>query len=235
VAAPTFVSEYESFWNSNSQPKDISGVTVNNGDVLVIFGITEEAGSTTLTTPTGGGLTYTLQQSIVVSNYTAVYAWTAVASSSQTYTLSVGGSTTGWWGYNCLRFSGSAGVGASSKTNVANGAPSLGLTTTGANSAIVTANGDWQALDGTSRTPRSIGSGSYADQSYFRDINHYAIYGGYYTDAGTAGAKTVGWSAPGSQKYSIVAVEVLGSGAAAATSRSPLQSPWTRRVPLLVR
>lgn len=230
---PTLSAEYETNWGDTTSP-ETSSVTVAAGDVLAIFGVVEDSG-TGLATPTGGGLTYALQQSITIANNTAVYLWTAVSAGGQTFTLSVSetGDGTHWWGFNGLRFSGSAGVGNSAKNN-ANGAPSLSITPSAANSALVVVNGDWNAVDGASRTPRSIGTGSFTEQTYFRDASHYTVYGGFYTDSGSVAAKTVGWSAPSGQKYAVMAVEILGSSGAP-TSLPPLRSAWARRAPLLVR
>jgi fibronectin-binding autotransporter adhesin len=212
---PTFVAEYETAFNSNGTPKTTS-VTVAAGDYLVVVGMSEDA-AYTLSTPTGGGLTYTLQQSVVVTDYCTAYIWTAPAPTSQSFTLSVSMSgSSGWWGANCLRFSGGTGIGASSKTNIASGAPSLGLTTTADNSTIVCASSDWTAADGSSRTWRTVNgftpaAGGTGEATYFRDGTHYAAYAAYWPDAGTAGSKTVGVSSPSGQKYSIIAVEVLGT------------------------
>lgn len=216
---PTFVTEYGDVWNDATSPKTTS-VTVANGDGLVVVGVVSDQGAT-LATPTGGGLTYTLQQSIVVSAYCAVYVWTALSSSSQTFTLSMSraaGDNTLIWGYSALRFSSVSAIGASSKTNVSSGAPSLGLTTTGANSVVVTVNGDWNAADGTSRTWRTVNV-SATETTYFRDASAYTVYVAYYTDSGSAGAKTTGLSAPSGQKYAIISVEVQGG--AGGTTCSP--------------
>src|SRR5687768_8684690 len=112
---PTFVAEYGDVWNSTTSPKTAS-VTVANGDGLVVVGITADQNAT-LQTPTGGGLTYTLQQSVVVSLYCTVYVWTALSSSSQTFTISItrDGTTTQFWGFSALRFSSVTTIGASSK------------------------------------------------------------------------------------------------------------------------
>lgn len=209
---PTFVAEYESVWNTTAA-KSVS-VTVAAGDTLVVFGVTEDS-QYTLNTPTGGSLTYTLQQSVVVSSYTSVFIWTAPCPSSQSFTLQVTSNIPGTFGINVARFSGSSGIGASSKTNVTGSAPSLGLTTTGANSAIVAAIGDWNAIDGTSRTWRTVNgitptAGNGQELTYSRQVGLYVAYGAYWSDAGTAGSKTVGVSSPSGQAYAIVAVEVLG-------------------------
>lgn len=218
---PTFVAEYEVAHSRVAAGAKTVSVTVAAGDVLAIYGLTEDGGLYTLGTPSGGGLTYSLQQSVTVSSYCAVYVWTATAGSSQTFTLSItmsGG--TAYWGYDCLRFSGSDGVGNSSKTNVASGAPSLALTTAADNSAIVAGNGDWNAGDGSSRMWRTINSitptsGNGLETTYARDASYAAFYGAYWSDSGTAGSKTTGLSAPSGQKYAVVAVEIKGTAGGA--------------------
>lgn len=221
MAAPTFAGENESTWNSNSSPRTVS-TTVGAGDVLVVVGASED-GSTTLGTPSGGSLTYSLAQSNVISSYSTTYAWTSTAASSSTFDVSITASGGGQFGFNTLRFSGSDGIGASAKTNVASGAPSLDITTTQANSAIVVIVTDWNAGSGarTWRTVNSItpSSGNGLEVSYAATGN-YTIYAAYYSDAGSAGVKTVGLSAPTGQKYTIIAVEVLGTGSSATNANA---------------
>lgn len=215
IVAPTFIDEHElafSTLNDTGGSGNSGAISVTAGDLLVIVGSSEDA-SRTLGTPTGGGLTYTLRQSILVANYCAVYIWTAVATSTTSVTVSItvgGSSGIKAWGFNVLRFR-NASVGASAKTNVASGAPSLGLTTTRENSAVVFINSDWAAQDGASRTYRTTGVGTFTEQTYYRDPDRYATYNGYYANVGVAAAKTVGLTAPGSQKYAIAALEVQGT------------------------
>jgi hypothetical protein len=217
---PTFVAEYESSWAVTTTPKTVS-VTVAVGDVLVIVGAIAEAQSTALSTPTGGGLTYTLRQSHTTIGFCGVYLWTATAASAQTFTMSVAESgTSDVWGFTVLRFSGSDGVAASAKAQVSGGAPSVALTTANANSAVVVFSADWNAFDGTSRTWLT-GAGPLTEQTYFRDAVKYTVYGGFHADAGVAGSKTVGLSAPTGQKYSIVAVEVRGGPGPATVTLTP--------------
>lgn len=215
IVAPTFIDEHElafSTLNDTGGSGNSGAISVVAGDLLVIVGGSEDA-SRTLGTPTGGGLTYTLRQSILVANYCAVYLWTAVATSTTSVTVSITVGGSGGikaWGFNVLRFR-NASVGASSKTNVASGAPSLGLTTTRENSAVVFINSDWAAQDGASRTYRTTGVGTFTEQTYYRDPDRYATYNGFYANVGVAAAKTVGLTAPGSQKYAIAALEVQGT------------------------
>lgn len=219
---PTFVAEYETTFSESTSP-ETDAITVAVGDVLAILGVVEDS-ATTLTLPTGGSPTYTQQQNSNVASNCNVYAWTAPIATGESYSVSISDAGDGshWWGYNVLRFSGSDGVGASNKTN-STGAPSLSLTTSFDNSAIVVAVGDWNAADGTTRTWRTVNgttptAGNGFEKTYFRDPSHYTVHIGYYPDAGTAGAKTVGLSAPSGQKYAIVAVEIRGSAGAAPTS-----------------
>jgi hypothetical protein len=232
---PTFVAEYGDVWNTNTTPKTAS-TTVGVGDILAVMGASEDADADHLQTPTGGGLTYTLQNAVEVSAFTTAYGWTAPSSSSQTFTLSVSTvSGVAVWGFSALRFSGSDGVGATAKDNVSGAAPTLNITTQQDSSALVVIIGDWNAVDGASRTWQTVnGTAPSAangfETTYFRDAARYTVYVAYYPDAGLAGSKTVGLSAPGGQKYSIVAVEILGSAAtSSASTPEPLivTPPWT--------
>lgn len=231
---PTFVAEYESVWNTGTTPKTTS-VTIDQNDVFVIIGVAENS-STVVGPPTGGsGITYTHQQSVTVASNARVSAWTAIGPSTQTYTISVpSDSGTNWYGFNVFRFSGSDGVGATAKTN-STGAPSLALVTTGDNSAIACANGDFVAVDGASRTWRTINSITPAagdgEKTYFRDAVHYAAYGAYWSDVGAAGSKTTGLTAPTGQTFGIVAVEVFGT----ATPEIGIPQGVLRKVPRAFR
>lgn len=210
LTPPTFVSVASTAYNTNTTPKTLN-VSVNAGDLLVVTAAAED-GQATLTL-TATGLTWTKQQEVDVASYTVVQVWTATAGATQSYTLSLAesdGIFTGNFGMTATVWRDHGGVGASSKTNVSSGAPSLGITTTSDNSAIVVANADWNALDGASRTWRTANVAA-TETMYGRDSTTYGRYAAYHTDAGTAGAKTVGLSAPSGQKYSIVALEVLGT------------------------
>lgn len=210
MAAPTFVAEYESAWN-NSDPITRS-VTVAAGDLLVLYGGIHNGGGV-LATPSGGGLSWTLlQTSNPSSSYCTAQVWWAVSATSQTFDISVAKAVTGnqLLGFNVLRFSGASGVGASTKSNASSAAPSAFLTTTAANSAIVMFNTDWNGRTGA-RTYRAA-AGAFTELSYYQ-ASAWMLSGGYYADAGAAGSKQIGLTAPTSQKYNLVAVEVLGATA----------------------
>jgi hypothetical protein len=217
---PTFQAEYETVFNLATTPKTVTPTT-STDDVLVVVGASEDWDSgasfgAQLDTPTGHSLTYPLQQAVNVGTYCTAYAWTTIETAGgagwtlqETATVVNGA----WWGIDVARFSGSAGVGASNKANVASGAPSLDITTQADNSAIIVLVSDWMAVDGASRTWRTVNgitptAGNGYELTYAFTSGRYTVYVAYYPDAGTAGLKTVGLSAPTGMKYSIVAVEV---------------------------
>lgn len=209
TTAPTFVGEHEvSSWSTTTSTKSTSSFSVQAGDTLVAYGLTEDSSITE--SVSGGSLTWTLRQSDLTSSYAAAYVWTATATSTTsitvTFTRTAGSNR---YGGNVLQFRGSSGIGASAIGHGIGG-PSLGLTTTQAHSAIVVASVDWAAIDGSSRTWRT-GAGSLTEQTYAYISGQYTVYGGYHADAGSAGAKTVGLSAPTGQGYTTAAIEVTGS------------------------
>lgn len=230
MPAPVFVAEYESSnWTGNPATKTAS-VTTAPGDVLVLVAGMSNGGSTLV--PSGGtGLTWTLQQSVLVSSsWAGAYVWTATASTAETFTLTVTLTGDEVWGFNCLRFSGSSGIGASAKANV-NATSTVAVTTTAANSAIAVISVDWDALDGTTRTWSSSG-GAPTERTYFRDAAWYTVYVANHPDAGSAGVKNVGTTLPMGQKVSIIGVEILAGSsntpptAGAGTDQVDIE-PWT--------
>ena len=220
-------------WNTNAistASYTTPSFSVNSGDTLVAVGVTSD-NSVTLTISSSTSVTWTQQQVVSVASYCYVSLWTAPVTSTGSMTVTVTRSSAQvvLYGVNVLTFSASDGVGASAKTNVSSGAPTLNLTTTQANSAIVVVNADWNSSDGASRTWRS-NAGSLTEQTYFRDSSQYTVYAGYHADAGSVSTYAVGLSAPGSQKYSIAAVEIKGTTSAASP---PPNSQMTRLIPLL--
>lgn len=218
AAAPTFVTEVEVAFDTGTTPKATGSFAVQVDDVLVACGLREGGGGTISTpTNTGTALTWTLRQSVVIdANWAAAYVWTAPATVAESITVSFNSAGGQHFGGGVKVWRGSSGVGASSKTNVDNTgtgtAPSLSLTTTESNSAVVMCLADWNALDGASRAYNTASAGTFTERSYTLDAGVYAVYAGYYADASAAGAKTLGLTAPTGLKYSVVAVEVKGTG-----------------------
>ena len=231
--AVTFIAKYEvSSWTTASTPKTAS-VTTAVGDFLVCLAVTRDAG-TTLSSITGGtGLSWTLQTYDEISSTCAVYILTATATTAETFTATgnaVSGGTLGQWGFSVLRFSGVSSIGAKTVAQ-STGAPTLAVSTTSANSTLVVVNGDWNAVDGTSRAYLT-NFGTFTEQTYMRQSLGYTVYTGFYANTGALATSNAGLSAPSGQKYTIAAVELIGS---TATYSPPPQNKMKRLQPYLVR
>jgi hypothetical protein len=218
MAAPSFIQEAETAWNTDADSTAsvaTASFNVVAGDILVAYGIV--ANNLLGLTISGGSLTWDNKQTVNVTDYCWLGLWTATVDSDKSMAVTFARTTDPgaqvFYGGNVLTFRASDGVGASNKTNVASGAPTLNLGTTQDNSVVVVANGDWNAADGASRTWRA-NAGALTEKTYFRDSSNYTVYGGYHADAGAANTYAVGLSAPTGQKYSIAAVEIKGTAAA---------------------
>jgi hypothetical protein len=200
-------------FGSSVTPKT-AAVAVVNGDILVVTAWTSDSANT-LSTPTDGSLTYALAKKVEgVGSRCNVYIWTAPSLSTQSLTVSVARSAgSGRFGFGVQKFGANGGVGASNNANSASGTPSVGLTTTGANSAIVGVAADWNGADGATRAYLTVNT-SGTEETYDFQTGSYTSYGWYHSDSGAAGAKTVGMSAP-TQAWSIVVAEISGTGGAA--------------------
>lgn len=210
---PTFVAEYESAWTNAGTPKSVN-VTTQPGDILAWLAATRDAGTTVNTLSAGGGgMAWSFPEFSLVASTCGLYIGIAQATLAETFTLTataVSGTTVGFWGFNCLRFSGVSSIGAGVVNSPgASGVPSISITTLQANSAIVLINADWNAIDGAARSWLT-NAGPFTEQSYARSAGNYAIYGGYHADSGNPGAKIVGLSNIAGQKYAIAALELQG-------------------------
>jgi hypothetical protein len=206
--SPTFIQEVETDWNTSTNPKTTASFDVQAGDILVAY-LAGENGNSTFSI-SGGSLTWTLQNSVHSSTIAEADVWTATVDTNKTMTVTMNQSVSSiQYGYGVITFRNSSGVGATSKKNASSAAPSLNLTTTKADSAIVWVNGDWAAVNGSSRTYRT-GAGTFNETSYYYGSGIYTAYAGYHTDAGSIGTYAVGMTAPSTQTYSIIAVEIKG-------------------------
>jgi hypothetical protein len=213
-----FVAKYEVSPYSASPPRSTS-VTADVGDTLVVYAMSGNAGVSL--TPSGGGLTYTPQQTITTASRVSLTMWTAPSASSQTFTLQVTNGTSDGMGFTALRFTGVASIGNSTSSTAAGGTASL--TTTAANSTVVFAAGDFAVNDGASRAYSTVTAGTFTERTYFFQSPAITAYGGYYADAGTAAAKTVGLTAP-TGTFSRVALELVGTPPVVDDLRLPIQT-----------
>lgn len=217
MAAPTFVSATATA-NSTTASKTTASIAVQNGDVLVAFGYMENGSQTVaIATATGSTSAWTLQEESASLNVSNPYlrAWTAAATATGnitvTFTASAALSSLGL----VKVWRNSAGIGAKNRADIGtgSGSPSVGITNTGANSALDFADCDWNGVTGTATFTASSGT-PVTDLSNQTLSASYCIYSAHVLDAGAIGAKTFGMSAPTAQRYICDVIEVLGSSAA---------------------
>lgn len=199
-------------WSSSATPKTTPTFSVQAGDLLTLMAFGEN-GMMTVAPPTWTGSgAWTLLQSISLgSDWCTAYLYVCTVTATATgRTVSVAASgTMGQFSFIVTQWRNHGGVGLSGKAN-ASGAPSLPLALS-ANSAVAVGNSDWNAANGASRTWRTVNGSPIVESSYGGTVGStYVVYTGYAPDAGAAGSETLGLTAPTGQKYSIVAVEVLG-------------------------
>ncbi|HEX6681558.1 MAG TPA: hypothetical protein VF062_02130, partial [Candidatus Limnocylindrales bacterium] len=213
-------------------------MTVQAGDRLLVASIAENAaGGAVNTAPTGGGQTYTQLATLGTdANNSRVIAWSCTASSSQTFSVSAVRpmtDTSPVWGVVAWVYRNSDGFGAVGAPTVGSTSNLATFTTQAANSAVLVVSGDWDAIDGTTRTRRTVNSATGAEETYFRDSAAYTVYASRYDDAGAAGSISAGYSAPAGQQSAMIAVEIKGTTVVPdryyLTSDTPSYTPATVR------
>jgi hypothetical protein len=215
AAAPSFIQESpDTAWDTTTTPKTTSSFSVQNGDILVAYAACEDStncGAITITDNTSTSGNWVNRQTVSAASYTEAYLWTKVVTATESMTVTLTRApNASIFGGDVLTFRGSDGVGATAQNHATGAAPTVDLTTTQANSAIVVVNSDWAAGTG-SRTWRT-NAGTFTEVSYQNVNGNYTIYGGYHADAGSVATYAVGLSAP-TQTYSVAAVEVKGAAA----------------------
>jgi hypothetical protein len=219
MASPTLVSVTNTAYNTNfTNTNSIASISANNGDLLLIFAAAGDAVNvfSTVTATGSATLTVTNRQIQTVGSTCPVGVWTAPVTATGTYTVTVNYSAGGSpQGMSVVVLRGHGGVGVSSKGSGSSSAPSLAISTGTANSMVFSFVADWDAVDGSSRTWRTINSttptsGNGLEELYARDASYLAVYMAEWTDVGATGSKTTGLSAPSTMKWSSVAIEIKG-------------------------
>jgi hypothetical protein len=178
IVPPTRVT---SVYDAPSTNARTSGVlTVQNGDLLVVLADRENASDliadlTSFTnslnlTNDGAALTWNLRIGVPATLNDArslVRVWTTVVTENRTVTLTVDDTVGGGWFFGALFqvWRNHGGVGAVASNVDAGSAPSLNITTTADNSALVVTSCDWNAVDGASRAWRT-GAGTLTEEGY---------------------------------------------------------------------
>jgi hypothetical protein len=186
MAAPTFVGFQQSAWNTTTSPKTTTTTAAAVGDVVVaVAGKESDVGTLALS---GVGVFLSALRSVVTASRCE-------------------GILAGGFGAAHAVFTASGGVGSS---NVADGSTNgqVSLVTTRDNSAVLVFVADFAAVDGAARTWLSV-NGAPTERVYSFQAAAYTVYCATYADAGAAGTKTFGLSAPGGLNATVFAVEVL--------------------------
>lgn len=207
---PTLINTYSSTnFLVGATNKDVTGIAWNAGDLIFIRGMTY-TNTLTLSNPTNANLTITAVGTPTnTASTTKHYAWSAVAGSTQTSQtiacLLTGGANEGGLSVEIWRNHG--GVGAvMTPVSGASGAPSATITTN-SKSAISCQVGNFNQATGA-RTYLT-NAGAAVEWLYNDDATEGTSETWYHANAGTAGAKTIGMSAPSGMVWWLLAAEIL--------------------------
>jgi hypothetical protein len=237
MPAPTFVSETETAWAVNTAITRVTAsISVQTGDVLVACMMGTPATNMGTFTASGGGIIWTTQRTVGTGAQALVTVATATASSTTSFTVTAtrtSASSSGW-GMVAMVFRAVQALGVNVGATGSSAAPTVNITTTAANSALVVANFDASTTDGAGRVWRS-NAGALSETTYNKILASGEAYAGYHADAGAAGTYAVGLSAPAGQNYSIAALELQGVTGAATKAPPPFQRPWRLRRRMVIR
>lgn len=212
VAAPglSIVSYTESasgFGLNTGTSRTASGISVLNGDLLVVFGAQEDV-SGTFGAPTATGVTFTSRQANTTGANCRSYAYTGpITADNASLSVSATVPSGKCSGISVFVLRGGA-YGTSTKETNTTEAPGLDLTATKAGSIGLYIEADWNALNGSSRTWRTINSIVGTERTYAFTSGAYTVYVGSWSDLGSTGTKTFGLSSPSGQQTSQIAVEI---------------------------
>lgn len=221
-------------YTSTTSPKTTTSFNVTAGDIIVVMAGSENSSTLASVTPSasGGSVTWTLraQFPLTTSGQTSTTkCWTGVVGATATgITVSLASISAAGdrWGMSAtlVRNHGGVGVVFQAGITAGNGAPAAAgrvssadatAANCGANSLVLCVVNDWNAVDGTTRTWRTINGAAETETVYSRTAGAHTAYGGYRADTGAAGAITQGLTVPSTMRWSLSGVEILGVTASA--------------------
>lgn len=216
-ASLQFVTSGQSAWTTATNSVTTGSFSVVSGDVLILCACNEDNGASgayNTPTNTGTAFTWTNQFTTNTGSSCKMSWWKATASASQSMTATITTANSGVrQGVIVLVFRNCSATGTAVNTTAGGSSPSLAVTTAAANSMIVSMIADFNAVDGGTRTWRTINSitptsGNGAELVYQTSAGHYTVYCAYYSDAGSAASKTTGMTAPSGQAPTMGAIEI---------------------------
>ena len=213
---PTLDADFSTAFDT-TRPNTVS-VTAASGTTLIAVGANGEvqSGGNQMTTPTGGP-TWTLRQQHnfgAVGSACDIAAWSATATGNFTHSQGDENNHTTASGGLVWVYSGSDGYDSSAISYVTTEPPQQAITTTTDNCALIWVAADYQAADDVARDYLTVNGGAAVEDFYFRDASYLTVYAAHWSDAGTAGSKTVGLNtSAATMETSQVAVAAKGSAA----------------------
>jgi hypothetical protein len=239
VAAPTLVAAYSA--NSAGNSRVTSSLSLQSGDIVVVCGVSEGATAgdsfnAPTTTFATGGITQ-LQLHAAASN-SAAAAWTFTVSTtaSGTVTLTQSGAVAGNAQLTVTAWRGGVAPTVARSSWAASATRTLSYTSSQANSGMTWIVGDWaaiaaQALAPTSTTHSSASPGPTAMPQSSVVGTSYTQYAAVLDDQALTSAVGYGIGGTGTGPFSIIVVEVQGTGGAAAPN--PRRPAIANRVALI--
>lgn len=220
AATPPTLSAYQqSTWSDQTGTTEATAaLTWSAGDLVLVLGFTED-NDVTLATPTATGLTFGALSGFptATASHVKLYAWSATAGAGGTQAISSTTDGSGSMrGLAAFAFTGSDGIGTIA-VQVANGSTTTQSLTRGFdNSAVVQVMGDWSA---TTDVTVSWTPAGFTQRVAQNNVGRATAFVASWTDQGSAGTTSYGFSAGAGTNYSAATVEIKGtaSGGAAET------------------
>lgn len=215
-AQPTFITHALSAVLASENPKTCGPFTCLAGDLLIVKQFCAQT-SVTNNAPTGiTGASFALICDTLSRGTGLIRIWAAFVPTNQTVTVSCAPSTSGThWGIDAEQWRGSSGAGidnfAVEGINTGTGVPSVSLFTAHATSVLSVAADDSFA-NGIAGRAYTTGPGAATEIFAADDPGWNDLFSWRHMSPGAVGSKTVGMSAPTGQRWTIAAVEVLGTG-----------------------
>lgn len=216
MLAATLVAYAESSWTDKTSTPEASSpsLTWQTGDLIVVFGSTENGGYT-LDLPTTAGVGLSFTQKAAVGTTTSdchAYLWWAVATADGSGSITSSPSTgqTAARGISVWQYRGSDGIG-NTATLSASSAKTGSLVRSADNSRVGFGAGDWNAV--TSGTATSPSGGTVRENS--TASGSMSQFVADWSDQGAAGTTSYGYTGGGTPKNYGFVWEVLGSSGAA--------------------
>lgn len=181
------------------------------GAILVGCAFSDDSSNKSLDNISGGPA-WTPRYWDNTANKCSTFLYTATsAGGSITSSVNSSSSSNNCMGIAVLQFTGSDGIGNANTASGTSGTPSVQLTTSQTDSAVVMLVTDWSAVTGTSTFPVVNGSTPVEVVDYADGAN-YGVHIAYWPNVGASGVqRTYSMSAPSGQNWTAQVIEVKGT------------------------